>query len=98
MTQHRLKTWPEPFQAIWDGIKAFELRKDDRLFVIGDELRLIEWVPGAAGHVAYPTKRTILCDVNYMIRNSGPFPGIEAGYVLMGIRVRRRNKGEQVSI
>ncbi len=50
MTQviaHELKTWPRYFTPIWDGLKAFEVRKDDRTdsFSVGDELTLREWVP-----------------------------------------------------
>lgn len=42
---HHLKTWPGPFQAILDGRKTHEVRKDDRGFEIGDVLCLVEWDP-----------------------------------------------------
>lgn len=42
---HRLKTWPEHFQAVVSGEKTFELRKNDRNFEVGDELCLHEFCP-----------------------------------------------------
>lgn len=44
---HELKTWPEYFQAIVEGRKRFEIRRDDRPFAVDDELGLREWDPKA---------------------------------------------------
>lgn len=44
-TLHRLKTWPTHFQAIKEGRKKFEARKNDRMFRVGDELLLEEFIP-----------------------------------------------------
>lgn len=41
--RHDLKTWREPYEAILVGIKKCEVRKNDRNFRIGDELRLKEY-------------------------------------------------------
>jgi len=46
MAVHKLKTWPEYFQAVKSGRKAFEVRRnDDRDFCVGDVLHLQEWSP-----------------------------------------------------
>ena len=38
MTTHQLKTWPVYFKAIWDGIKTFDIRVNDRGFIPGTQL------------------------------------------------------------
>lgn len=43
---HCLKCWPEPFTAILEKRKYFEVRKNDRGFMVGDFLQLEEWDPG----------------------------------------------------
>lgn len=40
---HELKTWPDYFQAIASGVKGYELRFNDRGYVVGDILLLKEY-------------------------------------------------------
>lgn len=42
---HELKTWREPFEAMLNGIKNYEIRRFDRPFAVGDELFLREYDP-----------------------------------------------------
>lgn len=90
-TTHDLKCWPEFFDAIVDGRKTFEVRKNDRGYQTGDTLLLRKWDPHAATlhwvgrdnkpvvhqeHAASVTMR-----VTYVLSGMG----IEHGYVVMGI-------------
>jgi hypothetical protein len=45
---HDLKSWPEFFGPVLEGRKTFELRKNDRNFMVGDILWLREWEPRTA--------------------------------------------------
>jgi len=45
MTEHKLKTWPEPFEALYTGKKKYEIRKNDRNFKPGDILLLRHYNP-----------------------------------------------------
>lgn len=40
MALHELKTDPEPFDAVADGRKTHEVRRNDRNYEVGDELIL----------------------------------------------------------
>ena len=76
---HDLKVWPEFFAAIDKGEKAFELRKDDRGFELGDDLRLWFFDPETGkknGH-------SIFARVTSIVRGEWLAPGC----VCMGIRV-----------
>lgn len=45
MAEHELKTHKEPWEAVHDGRKRYEVRVNDRGFKVGDTLRLREFLP-----------------------------------------------------
>lgn len=75
---HTLKTWPGPFTAVSNGVKTFEIRKDDRNFQVGDSLILQEWLPGQQEY----TGKEIYVRVTFVGRG-GPYP---EGYACMAIK------------
>ena len=74
--EHRLKIMPEFFQAVTEGRKTFELRKDDRDFSVGDGLILSEW----NGHDF--TGREYRCRIDYILKG---YDGLCPGYAILGI-------------
>jgi len=98
---HELKTWPEPFQALVDGRKTFEYRKDDRGFAVGDELLLQEWDPakpkrflgdygGGTIHGDY-TGRKAVATITYRL---GSEFGVPEGYCVLSVAGVRLLEGK----
>lgn len=85
MTTHKLKTWPEPFEAIAQGKKKFEFRRGDRDFGVGDCLLLCEHTEPNREFIGFFTGREIVARVTYMV--SGPMFGVPLGFVCMSIDV-----------
>lgn len=79
VTIHDLKTWPEYFEAVRQGNKDFEVRRDDRGFEFGDLLVLREWDNANSEY----TGRSILRLVHSVFRD---VPGLREGFVVMGIK------------
>jgi len=84
---HELKARPSQFQAIWDGVRPFDLRRDDRDFQINDTLRLREWDP-LISDVGY-TGRVMLVMITYVLKHAEA-PGIEKGFVVLGVKALSR--------
>lgn len=76
---HELKTWPEYFQAVWDGNKTFELRKNDRDYQVGNRLILREWCPKLNDYTGRRTARI----VSWILKDAEGF-GLKDGYVILG--------------
>ena len=75
---HWLKTLPLYFRAMKDGLKDFEVRKDDRDFETGDILVLQEYLPEQDARTGYE----IVKRVKYLLRDP---EYCKEGYVVMGL-------------
>lgn len=70
---HELKIYPKYFEAIWDGKKTFEIRKNNRNFHVGDSIVLREF-----DNIKY-SGREIHATIKYMLDDT--FIGLAEGYV-----------------
>jgi hypothetical protein len=90
---HELKTDPDVFQAVYDGNKNWEIRRNDRNFQVGDKLSLRETKSSGAemrkGHMLQYTGRRIEALVTFIL--NGPAYGLQGGWCIMSIRVLERN-------
>jgi len=73
---HDIKTWPIAFRAVRDGLKPWELRKNDRDFKVGDLLCLHEFNPDADVY----TGQRLTQQVRWIL--DGGF-GLPKGYIIM---------------
>lgn len=89
MTEHKLKLNQKYFDAVKNGIKTFEVRKNDRDFRIGDTLYLSEtkdngeYVITELGLRVDPIKAI----VTYILTRDDFPDGVPEGYVVMSIKV-----------
>ncbi len=74
---HELKTWPDFFEAMAQGVKSFEYRRNDRGFRVGDTLTLREW----DYQTAHYTGRSLWVEVTFIV--NGGSVGIPEGYCIM---------------
>ncbi len=95
VTTHKLKTWVGPFQAIWDGVKTYDVRKSDRSFQIDDVLDLREFQPEDPLKLSIEgySGRRILARVVYM--TPGGNWGLPADICVLGIRAGQPGEGHQ---
>lgn len=75
---HELKIEQRFYEDIANGIKKFELRKDDRDFKIGDTLCLREYQNSAY------SGRMIFKKIEYILRDGGDY-GLRKGFCILGI-------------
>jgi ParB family chromosome partitioning protein len=77
---HELKCWPEYFEDVASGRKPFEVRKKDRDFREGDEIRLREFLPNIKQYSGSDTWLEIT-------KLWESVAGLEPGYCIMAVKV-----------
>lgn len=83
MTKHVLKLHDRYFDAVLYGIKAFEIRKADRDYKVGDVLILNRI--DDEGRTS-PNEPSIHRVITYILRHEDFPEGIPEGYVLLSIK------------
>lgn len=78
---HTLKTIQPHFENLLNGIKTFELRKDDRPYATGNVLLLKEYDLQAKTYSGREIKMT----VTHVLRNAPEF-GLLPGYCILSIK------------
>lgn len=81
-TVHTLKTWPALFEAVWEGRKPFEVRKNDRAFQTGDTVILVETRENGSSYVPAYARR-IQARITFLLQG-GQF-GVEPTYCVLGL-------------
>jgi len=77
MTVHELKLQQPYFNDVWNGLKDFEVRKNDRNYKVGDRLKFIEF-PFVG------RQRFIIKEVKYILK--GGEYGIDKDFVVLGLK------------
>lgn len=84
MIVHDLKVYPQFWEAVKNGSKPFEVRRNDRNFKVGDVVRLRHYDPKSgvidrSNEVCYP--------ISYILHHED-FPiGVPVGFVVLGFGV-----------
>lgn len=81
---HALKTVPPFFKDIVEGNKTFEIRKNDRLFKVGDKLLLQEYLPKEQKYSGQEWEG----EITYILGNPDY---CKKGFVTMGIKQKEYN-------
>lgn len=85
MKIHKLKTWPEYFEAKWQKQKTFEIRENDRDYMVGDILNEYEYHP----RIKEYSGRMIKSKVTYCMTDSD---FVKKGFAVMALRELARKE------
>lgn len=78
-TIHELKIMPQYFEEVVSGRKCFELRKNDRDYKVGDQIKLLEYENGE-----YTGREAGLYLIRYILKDC-PEYGLKKGYCILGL-------------
>jgi len=81
---HDLKTVKPYFGLLQEGVKDFEIRFDDKDFLVDDILNLQEYKYGEV------TGECVQKRIKYILRR---FEGLQTGYVVLGLEDIEREEG-----
>lgn len=90
MTVHDLKIWPDFFDLHICRQMEFQIRRDDRPFQFGDQLRLREFDPATGKYTGFVAISRVT-SVNRRL------PGLEPGFVALGAffeKMERKQEAE----
>ncbi len=80
---HELKTWETYFNALESGEKNFELRKNDRGFLVGHQLLLREYNQ----HTQNYTGRTLRRKITFVLEGSeAEIFGLKPGFCILALK------------
>lgn len=82
---HALKTIQPWFRLVQEGVKLFEVRKDDRPFDIGDDIVLQEWDEQAKTYTGEEWHGKI----TYIMRDADY---CKKGYCILGIKKKEESE------
>jgi hypothetical protein len=82
---HELKCVQPFFSAVKNGKKNFEVRKNDREFMVGDILWLREYNPSITQNNGY-TGEGFFRDIIYILKDIDYPEGVQSGYCILGIK------------
>lgn len=83
---HQIRLAKPYFDDVANGIKTFELQKNDRGYKVGDILEMMEFADGKN------TGRTVKVLVTYMLED---YTGIEDGYCIMATKLMKDDEKEE---
>lgn len=83
MIVHDLKVNPQFWEAVKNGSKPFEVRRNDRNFKVGDVCRLRQY----SHDLGYVGTDEVCYPISYILHNEDFPNGVPIGFVVLGFGV-----------